>query len=152
MLQGLPEALQVYVTSLCSLPVLPVSNNNFKPCHNHKLMLTRSLRRWVFQGSVSEGETAAQRTGGIYPVPADASRANCPWPLALHAKPPSSSSLPRSRPEGKSQLLTPTLMQQKLIRQQQHQPCRSESLRQPQAGERQRLAISSSQSFRRGSE
>lgn len=107
---------------------------------------TRSLRMWVFQSCVSEGEMVAQRTGGICPVTAEPiAPGHLPFMQATQQL------LPPRWPEGKSQLLTASSCS-KHISQQQDQPGRSESLRQPQAGEKQRLGISSSQSFRRGSE
>lgn len=86
-------------------------------------------------------------------LPSHSRRQQSQLPLATcrpSCKPHSSSSLPDRLRENPSSSHPRSC--RKRISQQQDQPCRSESPRQPQAGKKQRLGISSFQSFRRGSE
>lgn len=84
-------------------------------------------------------------------LPSHSKRQQSQLPLATcpSCKPHSNSSLPDGLRENPSSSLPRSCI--KHISQQQDQPCGSESLRQPQAGKKQRLGISSSQSFGRGS-
>lgn len=100
MLQGLPEVLEVFVT-VCALCPFYL----FKTTTSNHFTITNKKPEDV--GVSEQGEMVAQRTGGICPVTAEPiAPGHLPFMQATQQL------LPPRWPEGKSQLLTATLMQQ----------------------------------------